>query len=68
MRDMSHQNINSIIGACLDDPQNLFFVLRFCSRGSLRDLIKNSAANAEMHLDFTFKLAFMADITNVSNK
>ena len=35
MKEMSHDNINRFVGACVDPP-NVCIVQQFCSRGSLK--------------------------------
>ncbi|XP_078138641.1 atrial natriuretic peptide receptor 2-like, partial [Centroberyx gerrardi] len=56
-RDLSHPNICSFIGACLETPQ-LFLIIEYCPKGSLQDILKNSS----IKLDWSFKYSLMLDI------
>ena len=38
MRDLSHENINPFVGACVDPP-NICVIYNFCSKGSLQVII-----------------------------
>uniref|UniRef100_A0AC34Q8K7 Guanylate cyclase n=1 Tax=Panagrolaimus sp. JU765 TaxID=591449 RepID=A0AC34Q8K7_9BILA len=52
MRGMDHDNINRFVGLCLDGPEVLS-IWRFCSRGSLRDVIQNNTLNMDAFFVFS---------------
>ncbi|XP_041699154.2 atrial natriuretic peptide receptor 1 isoform X2 [Coregonus clupeaformis] len=56
-KDLSHPNICSFIGACLEPPQ-LVLLTEYCPKGSLRDILKNGS----IKLDWSFKFSLMLDI------
>nr|XP_046181241.1 atrial natriuretic peptide receptor 1 isoform X2 [Oncorhynchus gorbuscha] len=56
-RDLSHPNICSVIGACLEPPQ-FFLLTEYCPKGSLQDILKN----ASIKLHWSFKFSLMLDI------
>ncbi|XP_068741213.1 atrial natriuretic peptide receptor 1-like isoform X3 [Montipora capricornis] len=57
VRDLSHQNLNHYIGMCIASP-NVCIMSKFCTRGSLQDLL----ANDDIKLDWLFKMSFANDI------
>nr|BAK69482.1 guanylyl cyclase [Caenorhabditis elegans] len=59
MRNFDNDNLNKFIGLCLDGPQ-LFSLWRFCSRGSLSDVISKSS----MQMDSFFMFSLIRDISN----
>ncbi|CAO4379754.1 unnamed protein product [Caenorhabditis nigoni] len=59
MRLIDHSNLNKFIGMSLDAPQ-LLSVWRFCSRGSLADVIRK----ASLQMDGFFIYSLMKDIVN----
>ncbi|KAF1750990.1 hypothetical protein GCK72_017542 [Caenorhabditis remanei] len=59
MRLIDHANLNKFIGMSLDAPQ-LLSVWRFCSRGSLADVIRK----ASLQMDGFFIYSLMKDIVN----
>ena len=54
---MKHDNIIQFIGACVD-PQLLCMVTEYCTRGSLKDILKNE----EIKLDNMFVASLVFDI------
>ncbi|KAK6325016.1 hypothetical protein J4Q44_G00043580 [Coregonus suidteri] len=56
-KDLSHPNICSFIGACLEPPQ-LVLLTEYCPKGSLRDILTNGS----IKLDWSFKFSLMLDI------
>ncbi|EGT49931.1 hypothetical protein CAEBREN_31804 [Caenorhabditis brenneri] len=59
MRLIDHSNLNKFIGMSLDAPQ-LYSIWRFCSRGSLADVIRK----ASLQMDGFFIYSLMKDIVN----
>ncbi|CAI2350694.1 unnamed protein product [Caenorhabditis sp. 36 PRJEB53466] len=59
MRNFDNDNLNKFIGLCLDGPQ-LLSLWRFCSRGSLADVISKSS----MQMDSFFMFSLIRDISN----
>ncbi|KHJ78673.1 hypothetical protein OESDEN_21704, partial [Oesophagostomum dentatum] len=59
MREMENDSLNRFIGMCLDGPQ-LLSVWKFCSRGSLNDII----VKGSMTMDSFFIFSLMRDIAN----
>uniref|UniRef100_A0A8R1DKZ9 Guanylate cyclase n=2 Tax=Caenorhabditis japonica TaxID=281687 RepID=A0A8R1DKZ9_CAEJA len=59
MRNFDNDNLNKFIGLCLDSPK-LFSLWRFCSRGSLSDVISKSS----MQMDSFFMFSLIRDIAN----
>ena len=44
MKEMSHDNINRFVGACVDQP-NVWIVTHYCARGSLKVSVLCTAAD-----------------------
>ncbi|CDO41085.1 Receptor-type guanylate cyclase gcy-17 [Caenorhabditis elegans] len=59
MRSLDHDNLNKFIGLCLNSQQ-LLSIWRYCSRGSLADVISRSS----MQMDSFFMLSLIRDIAN----
>ncbi|XP_022252245.1 guanylate cyclase 32E-like [Limulus polyphemus] len=57
IREMRHENINPVIGACVDPP-NVCVLTLFCARGSLEDVLKNE----DLDLDNMFVASLVADL------
>ncbi len=57
---LHHANINTIIGACVE-PNNLYVLSPYCSKGSLSDVLEND----NIKMDNIFKLSFASDIAQV---
>ncbi|GMR31411.1 hypothetical protein PMAYCL1PPCAC_01606 [Pristionchus mayeri] len=58
LHSLTHDNLNKFLGICSDGPQ--FMTLwRFCSRGSLRDVIETG----RLQMDWFFKFSIMRDIS-----
>ncbi|XP_069134312.1 atrial natriuretic peptide receptor 1-like [Argopecten irradians] len=56
MKEMTHDNINPFIGACIDPP-NVCVLFQYCSKGSLQDVLLND----DIKLDWTFKMSLISD-------
>ncbi|OWF50256.1 Atrial natriuretic peptide receptor 2 [Mizuhopecten yessoensis] len=56
MKDMTHDNVNPFIGACVDPP-NVCVLFQYSSKGSLQDVLQND----DIKLDWTFKLSLISD-------
>uniref|UniRef100_A0AAX7SVZ2 Guanylate cyclase n=1 Tax=Astatotilapia calliptera TaxID=8154 RepID=A0AAX7SVZ2_ASTCA len=59
MKEMKHENLVQIFGACIEPP-NICLVFQYCKKGSLKDILKAS----DVDLDGMFKLSFAYDIVN----
>ncbi|XP_068162276.1 guanylate cyclase 2G [Antennarius striatus] len=59
MKEMKHENLVQFFGVCLE-PQNVCFVMQYCRKGSLEDVLRAS----DDELDGIFKLSFAYDIVN----
>ncbi|KAK3083751.1 hypothetical protein FSP39_002603 [Pinctada imbricata] len=57
LRDLHHDNINHFVGASME-PQNSFILTRYCSKGSLQDILEND----DIKLDWMFKMSFTLDL------
>ncbi|VDN34866.1 unnamed protein product [Cylicostephanus goldi] len=57
MQNIDHDNICKFIGLTLDGPQ-LMSIWRYCSRGSLKDVI----AKGSLQMDWFFKYSLIRDI------
>ncbi len=61
MREMSHENVNGFVGLCTD-PAHICILTKYCSKGSLRDILENDA----IKLDIMFKASLLFDLVAVS--
>ncbi|GFN78509.1 guanylate cyclase [Plakobranchus ocellatus] len=59
LKDMTHENINRFIGACIDSP-NVFIVTQYCPRLSLQDILQKD----ESSLDEMFTTSIVQDLIN----
>ncbi|VDL81119.1 unnamed protein product [Nippostrongylus brasiliensis] len=59
MRQFDQENLNRFIGLCSNGPQMLS-LWKYCSRGSIDDVIENNAAK----MDSFFAISFMKDIAS----
>ncbi|XP_077978153.1 atrial natriuretic peptide receptor 1-like [Glandiceps talaboti] len=57
IRDINHDNLNLMIGACVVPP-HLYLVWQYCPKGSLQDVLEND----DVKLDHAFKISFIMDI------
>ncbi|XP_077551624.1 guanylate cyclase 32E-like, partial [Haemaphysalis longicornis] len=57
LRELRHDNLCSFVGVCVEPP-NVCVVSEYCSRGSLRDLLKNE----HIKLDAMFVASLVADL------
>ncbi|CAD5126154.1 DgyrCDS14322 [Dimorphilus gyrociliatus] len=57
IRDISHENLNTFLGACVS-PQNIYVLWQYCKRGSIQDVVMND----DLKLESNFKMSFMIDI------
>ena len=62
IKNLNHQNVNNIIGACIE-PNNIYVLSPYCSKGSLSDVLEND----NIKMDSIFKISFASDITHVSS-
>uniref|UniRef100_A0AAF5PX87 Guanylate cyclase n=1 Tax=Wuchereria bancrofti TaxID=6293 RepID=A0AAF5PX87_WUCBA len=59
MKAAVHDNLNIFIGIVFNQGENMFLIWKFCSRGTIQDIIYNQ----NMILDEKFHAAFIRDIT-----
>ena len=62
MRDIRHENLNTFVGACVEQG-HVCVLSKLCPKGSLDDILQND----DIQLDLMFKISFMMDICSVSN-
>ncbi|CAJ0602166.1 unnamed protein product [Cylicocyclus nassatus] len=60
MKQAVHDNTNPFLGICFNEKEEVLIVWKFCSRGSLQDIIYND----NIALDQKFHGAFIRDILN----
>ena len=60
MKEMTADNINRFMGACIDPP-NICIVTSYCARGSLKDILEND----DLHLDDMFIASLVKDLIAV---
>ena len=60
VRELSHENVNGFVGACVDAP-NVCVLMLYASKGSLQDALQNDHIN----LSWDFKISFATDIAKV---
>ncbi|VDP01281.1 unnamed protein product [Heligmosomoides polygyrus] len=59
MKQSIHDNLNPFLGMSFNEKEEMVLMWKFCSRGSIQDIIYNK----EMVLDSKFHGAFVRDIT-----
>lgn len=59
MKQAIHENLNPFLGMSFNEKEEMLVVWKFCSRGTVQDLIYNKT----MVLDEKFHAAFIRDIT-----
>ncbi|XP_071816906.1 atrial natriuretic peptide receptor 1-like [Apostichopus japonicus] len=57
MRELDHTNVNRFVGACTDSS-NLCYIMIYCSKGSLKDILENDS----LKIEWAFKYSLMTDI------
>lgn len=62
MKQIANDNLNTFLGMSFNEKNQLCILWKYCSRGSLQDIVHNE----DMHLDATFHGAFVRDILKVS--
>jgi guanylate cyclase len=63
MKQAIHDNLNPFLGMAFNEKDELLLMWKFCSRGSIQDIIYND----QVALDSKFHGAFIRDITMVSH-
>ncbi|KAH3894135.1 atrial natriuretic peptide receptor 2-like isoform X2 [Dreissena polymorpha] len=58
LRDLHHDNLNPFIGVSVE-PGNSFILMKYCSKGSLQDVLENE----DIKLDHMFKMSFLLDLS-----
>ena len=61
MKDISHENLNGFVGACVHTP-DIYILTHYCPKGSLMDILEHD----EIKLDWSFKSSLIHDLANVS--
>ncbi len=61
MRQLSHENLNTFVGLCIDGPQ-LISIWGYCIRGSLADVLQKQ----NLKLDWFFKYSLVRDLAEVN--
>uniref|UniRef100_A0A0R3RFQ9 Guanylate cyclase n=1 Tax=Elaeophora elaphi TaxID=1147741 RepID=A0A0R3RFQ9_9BILA len=59
MKQAVHDNLNIFIGLVFNQGENMHIIWKFCSRGTIQDIIYNQ----KLTLDEKFNAAFVRDIT-----
>ncbi|KAI6205046.1 hypothetical protein M3Y94_00747900 [Aphelenchoides besseyi] len=59
MKQMIHDNLNPFLGMSFNEKEEMLIFWKFCSRGSVQDVIYND----DLSLDTQFHAAFIRDIT-----
>jgi guanylate cyclase len=59
MKQMVHDNLNPFLGMSFNEKEEMLILWKFCSRGTVQDIIYND----EVSLDTHFHAAFVRDIT-----
>lgn len=62
MKDLTHPNINTFVGACVD-PGNICILTQYCNKGSLQDVLHND----NLKLDWMFKMSIASDVARGMN-
>ncbi|XP_033748554.1 atrial natriuretic peptide receptor 2-like [Pecten maximus] len=57
LRELQHDNLNTFVGASLE-AQNTYILTRYCSKGSLQDVLEND----DIKVDWMFKMSFALDL------
>ena len=60
MKELNNDNINPFCGATVDPP-NICLVTKYCSKGSLQDVVHNE----DIKLDLSFKISLLVDLIKV---
>ncbi|CAL1546287.1 unnamed protein product, partial [Lymnaea stagnalis] len=60
VKELSHDNVNLFIGAFVSSvPGSSYVLFRYCSKGSLQDVLDND----DIKLDWIFRLSFALDLS-----
>lgn len=64
MKELRHDNINQLIGACINHESNLIYIVtEYCSKGSLQDILDNQ----DLKLDSMFVSSLVFDLLSGLN-
>lgn len=64
MKELRHDNINQLIGACINHESNLIYIVtEYCSKGSLLDILDNQ----DLKLDSMFVSSLVFDLLSGLN-
>ncbi|KAI1717677.1 adenylate and guanylate cyclase catalytic domain-containing protein [Ditylenchus destructor] len=66
MRALDHENVNRFIGLCVDGREVLS-IWRYCSRGSLRDVIKNQTLTVDAFFMFSLVRDVAEGLAHIHN-
>ncbi|XP_041349332.1 atrial natriuretic peptide receptor 2-like [Gigantopelta aegis] len=58
LKELQHDNLNQFVG-CSMSPGNTYVLFKYCSKGSLQDVLEND----DINIDWMFKISFATDLS-----